>query len=162
MSERFVKSADTRVPVGRSRDELERVLRRYGATAFASASDYEAGTVSVSFKVPNAPGESSTVPVRLEAGFLLIYARLFGEPRGHKYDADRLAQAERVAWRHLVLWVDAACTAVGAGLQTMREAFFAHTVVRNAATGRIERMAEAVAQIASEGRLMLPSGDGDG
>src|ERR1700675_2948432 len=110
----FVKSASTGVPVGRSRDEWERVLRRYGATAFASSCDFAAGTVAVTFRVPDKPGQSADVPVRLEASFRAVYDCLYGQPfktrwddNGQRikeynptgYDEKNLAQAERVAWR---------------------------------------------------------------
>ena len=51
-----------------------------------------------------------------------------------------MEQAERVAWRNLYLWIDAALSAATMGLQTITEAFFAHAVV--GAGG--ERMIEVV------------------
>lgn len=42
-------AADTTVPVDRSRSELERILQRYGATAFAYGWD-ESGRVVIRFK----------------------------------------------------------------------------------------------------------------
>jgi hypothetical protein len=172
----FVKSANTSVPVGRSRDELERVLRRYGANAFASACDFDAGKVSITFRVPDRPGEVANVPVRLEASFRAVYDQLYGQPFTTKwddkkgrikefnpkgYDATKLAQAERIAWRHLVLWVDAACTAASVGIQTMREAFFAHTLIRDE-HGKIGRLGDFVKTLEASGQLLLPSGDDAG
>jgi hypothetical protein len=66
--------------------------------------------------------------------------RAVHNPNG--YEAKKLEQAERVAWRNLVLWVDAALSAAVAGMQTITEAFFAHAVVGPSG----ERMIEVVEQ----------------
>lgn len=171
----FVKSASTSVPAARSRQELERILRRYGATAFATASDYAAGKVAITFRVPDRPSDAASVPVRLEASFKAVYDALNGRPTKRRwddgtgytdsfdpagYDAKKLEQAERVAWRHLVLWVDAACTAASVGLQTMREAFYAHTLIRDE-SGQVGRLVDYIKTMEGSGQLALPSGDGE-
>jgi hypothetical protein len=126
----FVKSANTSVPVARSRAELERVLRRYGCTGFGSSQDFKEHRIIVHFVVPDTVEEDAEqIPVRLEVDVRLVCDHLYGwDARG--YNEREWAQAERVAWRQLILWVDAACSAAAAGVQKMSEAFFAHTVVR--------------------------------
>src|SRR5882672_2795712 len=133
-AKRFVKSADTSTPVSASQRAIEQILRRYGATDFNFGSSWDEKTARIAFRVPDIPGAKLTVPVRLEvsmdavAGALGFTQNQWGRPReSSKWEIE---QAERVAWRHLVLWVDAACAAANAGLQTMSEAFLAHTLVR--------------------------------
>lgn len=126
----FVKSATTSVPVSRSQGELEKILRRYGCSGFGVQNDYDARRIIVHFVVMDKPGEVDMVPVRLEVEVLRVCDSLFDGPYAGGYDEKAIAQAERVAWRQLILWVDAACSAAAAGVQKMSEAFFAHTVVR--------------------------------
>ncbi len=88
------------------------------------------------------------VAVQLPIDVRRVYDRLYGQPsssalderaprgegpaqplHGNGYDSRKLEYAERVAWRHLLQWLDSALAAAAAGFQTMSEAFFAHTVV---------------------------------
>jgi hypothetical protein len=170
----FVKSASTGTSVESSRAELNKVLSRYGCTAFGYEEDADAGVTRVTFRVPDSPEkDAAKVPVRLEVKPMEVYARLYGRPTfwdGSKrvpafekkhYDSKKFAQAERVAWRHLILWVDAACTAASAGMTTMREAFHANVLVRDE-QGRVGRMVDYVQTLMSgEGgpRLLGPGGD---
>ena len=147
---RFVKSADTSTPVSNSRGEIEKMLRRYGAVGFAVQQEFDAagtGTrIVVQFVVPDSLEKNAgKVPVSLPVDVRRIYDALYGRPtrwaineetkRGgyvhnpNGYDAKKMMQAERVAWRNLLLWIDAALSAATAGLQTITEAFFAHTMV---------------------------------
>lgn len=134
MTKRFVKSADTDSPVSASQREIERILRRYGASDFSLGSHWENRIARLAFRVPDEPGSKLLVPVRLEISIEAVAGALgFTVAWGGKKVIPtqwQWEQAERVSWRHLVLWVDAACAAAGAGLQTMSEAFLAHTLVR--------------------------------
>lgn len=137
----FVKSADTSVPASRSQAELERVLRRYGASSFSVANHWDRGEASVAFRIPESPGSATMIPVELRVRFGTVaeLLRKNAGPRSRKKLPDYLPQAERVAWRHLVLWVDATLTAVTTGLQTVSEAFLAQTLIDggNGKTGRV-------------------------
>lgn len=155
MSKRFVKSADTSTSVSASQRDLERVLRRYGAFDFNLGSNWEDRIVRVAFRVPDSPGSKIVVPVRLEASIVAVGKAL--------YDTTNLTphgweQAERVTWRHLVLWVDAACSAASAGVQTMSEAFLAHALVR-APDGTVKKVSAMLDDAAGEGgyRGLLPA-----
>jgi hypothetical protein len=170
---RFVKSGSTSVPVNRSQGEVERILRRYGCSGFGFHTDYEAQRVAITFRVPDSTEkDAALIPVRLELDIRLVYDALFGRPTIRKWDAKTekssyewnpkgydekgLLQAERVAWRQLVLWIDAACSAATAGVQKMSEAFFAHTVVRGD-DGINRRMIDLVDQIGGGGwKALLP------
>lgn len=168
---KFVKARDTSTPVGVSRAQLETLLMRYGCSHFGTSSDFKAMRATVSFQVPDTPQHGAImVPVRLEVDILGIAEALFERPRDKKvylrgrgevtgFDQKELERAERVAWRHLVLWVDAACSASQAGLQSMSEAFFAHTLVRDA-RGKVRRMVEHLDALAPGGhwRALLTEG----
>jgi hypothetical protein len=168
----FVKSADTTSQVSSSKAELEKMLRRYGAAGFSIAHDYAEHRVVISLILPDRPGKDSPrVPVKLPVDIRLVYDALYGRPtlsvripddernaiireKGFApwnrsvynpkgYDAKKLEQAERVAWRNLVLWVDAALSAATVGLQTITEAFFAHAVVGQGGQRMIEVIEDA-------------------
>jgi len=125
----FVKAADTKTPVGSSRSEVDRLLRRYGASAISVSENISARTIVVSFVVPNSLNKGAgDVPVRMPIAVTGVYVSLYGRPKQGGYDAVKMARAERVAWRNLVLWLDAALSAASVGLQTITEAFFAHAV----------------------------------
>lgn len=163
MTKRFVKSADTSTSVSSSQRDLERILRRYGAVDFNMGSNWEERLARVAFRVPDLPGSKVMVPVRLEVGIEAVAGAL-GFTKGHwnnsvKPTQREWEQSERVAWRHLVLWVDAACSATSAGLQTMSEAFLAHTLVK-APDGTVKKVSMMLNDAAGEGgyRALLPSG----
>lgn len=166
----FVKSADTSVSAEKSRIEVERVLRRYGARGFSYSQDYVSGKIAVSFVVPNSPvKDAHDVPVQLPIDTRAVYDRLYGRPmmwngstrtpvhNPKGYDVRKLEQAERVAWRHLVLWIDAALTAATAGFQTMTEAFFAHTVItdEHGRRGRLADYLDTIGELAPGVRALL-------
>lgn len=169
----FIKSADTSKSVESSRAELNKLLGRYGCTAFGYDQDNDGGVTRVTFRVPNSPAkDAAKVPVQLEVRPLDVYVRLYGQPttwvsgKGHVptkelryYNAKKLQQAERVAWRHLLLWVDAACSASSAGLATIEEAFFAHRLVEDR-DGRVGRVIDFMHSLASGegGPKLLGSG----
>ena len=136
MGKSFVKSAETSTPVSNSRAEVERILRRYGANGLSVSQDYKGGRVIVSFIVPNSTDKGApVVPVKLPVDVLRVFNALFTngpftlEQAQMSSNEKAWAQAERVAWRNLVLWIDAALSATTAGLQTITEAFFAHAVL---------------------------------
>ena len=151
----FVKSADTSTQVATSKVELEKMLRRYGAAGFSVAHDYAEHRVILELVLPDTPTKGAPrVPVRLPVSVRTVYDKLYGRPRKYDYelkkyvddpkgyDRKKLDQAERVAWRNLVRWVDAALSAATIGLQTITEAFFAHTI----AGEHGERMIDLVEQ----------------
>lgn len=163
----FVKSAGTTVAVSRSQAELERVLRRYGATGYGVTTDYTAMKTSINLRVPDSKEKGAPeVPIRLVIDFRAVYDALYGMPKTWRdggfvrhlpgYLPTRIEQAERVAWRHLVLWVDAACSAAAIGVQRMSEAFLAHTLLRGQ-DGRVLRVIDHMnAESGGNWRALLP------
>lgn len=138
----FVKSSDTKTPVVNSKGELEKMLRRYGAEAYSVTEDYVSGRAEVRFLIPDSAEKGAVrVPIRIPIEVQKVYHALYGAPpkrdewkrgkwvKAGTYDAKQMQQAERVAWRNLVLWVDAQLSAATIGLQTATEAFYAHAVI---------------------------------
>lgn len=138
----FVKSATTSTPVANSKREVERILERYGAEGLSVAQNYKRGEVIITFVVPNSAEKGAPlVPIRLPVDILRVFNALYpknsrGQLTVWTLDDARSpknerawAQAERVAWRNLVLWIDAALSAATSGLQTITEAFFAHAIL---------------------------------
>ncbi len=140
----FIKSGDTKTSVANSRAQVEKILRRYGAVGFNVQQTFtDKGlplAVTVQFIVPDAPGSSAKVPVSLPINVEHVARALYGAKalserrwlRGGYVTGltpEQLGRAERVAWRNLVLWIDAALSAASVGLQTITEAFYAHAVV---------------------------------
>jgi hypothetical protein len=156
----FVKSATTTTQPATSRAELDKMLRRYGASAISFSEDIAKRLVVITFVVPDSKmKDAQNVPVRLQISVSQVYDALYGRPtRFVRYDAElrksihehnpagydrkKLEQAERVAWRNIILWVDAALSAASVGLQTITEAFFAHAIVGD----RGERMIDVVSE----------------
>lgn len=169
----FIKSADTSVPVANSRAEIEKILRRYGASGFSVQQTFDDRNlpekVVVSFVVPDTVGSTRKVPVSIPISVKHVYDALNGQPFTSRWDSDNrrsvrtfnpkgyneklMVHAERVAWRNLVLWIDAALAAAAVRLQTITEAFYAHTVVQLEGGGTA-RMADVVERMQGQ----LPPG----
>lgn len=98
---------NTKVPVVRSRDELERTLERYGADQFAYGTD----------------GEEWIIRFRAHERFVQM--------RIDKPDDER---AQRQRWRALVLVVKAKLESIESGLETFEQAFLANVMLPNGAT----------------------------
>lgn len=121
---------------------MEDLLRRYGAEGYSVANDFAGGRILVQFRIPDSanPG-AAIIPVRIPVEVQRIYHALYGVPmkydytRGARvhdpngYDSKLMEKAERVAWRNLILWVEAQLSAATIGLQTVTEAFYAHAVI---------------------------------
>lgn len=158
---KFVKSRSTNTPVANSQRQLQQMLERYGCTKFAIAQDYAERRSQITFTVPDDTKDGAPmIPVRLEVRTDLVAAALFGPaPRG--YSDYGLAQAERVAWRNLLLWVDSALASAAVGLQPISETFLAHTLVpAGDGSGRVVRMVDRLEQTEGGFRRLLTSGSG--
>ena len=92
----------TKVPVSRSRDEIEHILSRYGADAFGYG--WDAGCAVVSFRAQ---------------GRYIRFAM----------EVPLSAQEERQRWRALVLVIKAKLEAVESGITTFENEFLAHVVL---------------------------------
>ena len=153
-----VRSADTSTSVAYSRGELERILLRYGCTRSGHDTDREAQRIAVWFTVPDSKlGGGEFVPVRIEIALADVRARLNATAK----TGVSPEQVERVAWRHVVLLVEAGLCAAEAGVKRVSEFFLADTVVRDD-EGRPVRLIEALDRTLASGggnwRHLLTSG----
>ena len=104
---------DTKVPVGRSRAEIEQLLGRYGAEAFAFAAQAKLATILF---------EVNQRRVR----FVL--------PLSDEAVESRRAREDRRRWRALLLCIKARLESVTSGIETFESAFFSHVVMPNGRT----------------------------
>lgn len=122
---------DTSVSSARSRDEIERTLRRYGASAFGYG--WEGKRAQVMFHV-----ESRRVRFELEmpdkdaAEFKFTPARRYERSAAQQEEA--YEQAIRQRWRALALVIKAKLEAVDAGISTVEEEFLAHIMLPDGST----------------------------
>ncbi len=102
---------DTKVPVDRSKSEIERLLCKYGADQFAYASSIDAALIGfrvhqrmIRFHLPN--------------------------PNPDKFRSeDSYAQEARRRWRALCLVIKAKLEAVQSGITTFEQEFYAHILL---------------------------------
>lgn len=123
-------AAGTEVDVGRSREELERIVVRYGASAFGYG--WEEGRAVVQFK-------ASGRFVKFQLPMPDPQSREFtttptGKPRSSAAAAREYQQATRQRWRALTLVVKAKLEAVESGITSFDEEFLAHLVLPDGST----------------------------
>lgn len=128
---------ETEVPVARSRAELEAVITRYGATAFASLLEpnkaaimFEASGKRVLFELP-LPKLEDFATVHIPAT-PYRYAQVKERTREQQQKA--WEQACRQRWRALNLVVKAKLEAVDSGITTFEDEFLAHIVLPDGRT----------------------------
>jgi hypothetical protein len=149
-----LRSADTSTSVMGSRNELEKILLRYGCTRSGSDTDRESQRVTVWFTVPDHKlGKGEFVPVRIEVSLRDVKARL----EAHTKRTAQPEQVERVAWRHIVFLVEAGLVAAEAGIKKVSEFFLADTVVRDL-QGREARFMQALEAQQPQWKAMLTAG----
>lgn len=160
----FVKAATTVVSVEKSQADIIAVLNRYGASGFGFRRVFE--VVEVTFHMPTTEGQPDrTVMIPVSLDVLHRKLQAHNDRRvargGHMRRVVPREQAERVAWRVLLDWIDAALLAVAMGAQTLEEAFFAHSVVttQDGQTGRMIDYVHAIetAAGAEPGSGLLPT-----
>lgn len=158
----WVRSWDTETPVGKSSAELEVLLRRYGAKGYTVSVDYTGGRLLIGFTLPRTwqAKTEETIEIKLAVSYgetLRRLQRMDGftrKVRAKAYpnrDAWATEQSERVAWRQVILLVTAGLEAAASGIQTIEEAFFAHSVL----PGTQQRVIDVV----HEHRKLLTRGD---
>lgn len=139
----FVRSWDTKTPVSNTAGEVEHAIRRYGASGYTRSEDYASGRIVVAFTI-------AARDIRMMVDVPTVEKKLLAMPDfrrkrdGKSVDDQAVwsrAQAERVAWRHLLLYIEAGLNAVSAGLLTLEEAFFAHALI-TAPNGEQQRAAD--------------------
>lgn len=141
-------AASTSVPEGRSREEIERTLSRYGVRAFGYAA--AEGRAMIEFA-------TDTRRVRFVLGLpspdeLRFTRTPTGRPRAKEAAATEHAQAVRQVWRALALVVKAKLEAVAAGIVDFETEFLAHTVLPSGRTVA-EELTPQIEAAYTEGRV---------
>lgn len=113
MSSKYAEQ--TKVPVSRSRDEIEDTLRRYGVTAFAFGWASNSNAM-IQFEYR---GRNVKMEVNLPKG----------DPESVAYQ-----RSERQRWRVLVLFVKAQLEAVEVGIASFEEVFLPWTLLADGST----------------------------
>lgn len=119
---------DTDVSTDRSRAEIERTLRRYGATAFAYA--WEDNRALIEFKIADRRVRFIVAMPDRNAFKLTASKRL----RVDTAVEAAWEQAQRQRWRALLLVIKAKLEAVEAGISTIEEEFMAHIALPDGRT----------------------------
>lgn len=147
-------AADTSVPVGRSQEEIERTLQRYGATSFMRGWDQSRAVLAF---VLEGRQIRFFVPMPDKSTFTLTDT---GRTRTATAIETAYEQACRQRWRALALVVKAKLEAVDAGISTLEDEFLAHVVLPSGETaGQWLRPQIAAAYTTGNMPMMLPAGN---
>lgn len=120
----------TKVSTGRSREEIERILKGYGADAFVSA--WKEGKAIIEFSISNEVLKGLRIRFEMKIPSVKedkYRLNSWGHDR-HPDVAMKLWEKDVCQyWRALALLVKAKMAAVEAGITTLEEEFLAHVVV---------------------------------
>lgn len=153
MSGRY--ASGTSVDSAASRAEIERVLARYGATAFMYGT--RAGEGVVAFEL-NDRRVQFRLPLPDPNADEFRYTPSGSRERSPSSRAEAYEQAVRQRWRALLLCVKAKLESVEAGIESLDDAFLAQLVLPGGVTVG-ERMAGGLARALASGALppLLPT-----
>lgn len=118
-------ATDTQVPTDRSRAEIEKTLRRYGASQFLYGWSGQRATIGFTAQGRNIRFELP-LPDPNAHEFTLTDT---GRQRSDAAAADAYERATRQRWRALALVVKAKLEAVACGIATFEDEFLASTVL---------------------------------
>lgn len=127
-------AADTRVPVERSRAELDTILAKYGATARAFAVDDTANRAKLGFRIAGLEYRMEVPLPAREPPQTPRGWRGWPESRRQEWLTRTQSQALRSRWRVLLLLVKAKLEAVSLGLSTVEKEFIADLVLDDGRT----------------------------
>ena len=154
---------DTSVTVDRSKNEIERIVTKYGASQFTTGWDQARGKAAIQFDMKNRrirfvldmpkPGDYATY----ERGG--AYGTTHTRERTEREQLRKADQEMRRRWRSLLLVVKAKLEAVETGISEFEEEFLAHIVTASGQTIG-EMILPKLDKVASSGKLppLLPSG----
>lgn len=144
-------ASGTSVQVGKSRDELERLLDRVGADSVATMRDGTAAAVAFRLNGRN-------YLLRLNYPSIEEIETLpSGRRRALNAQETYKDQLIRERWRALVLLVKAKMVAIDSGITSPEREFLAHAMLPTGLTLG-EHLDENPEQLVTTGRLMLPGG----
>lgn len=105
---------DTRVPVAKTRAEIEQLLERHKAKQFGTAVDYETLAARVEFRLQDR-----------------IVRFMVALPDRRKFSTAKYERAERQRWRALLLVIKAKLESVESNIETFEHAFLSQIVMPN-------------------------------
>lgn len=147
---------DTSVSVERSRAEIETVLARYGATAFAYMTDI--GRAVIGFRIADTDGVvlavRMTLPLPDKADRAFTHRKRYQEEVENDLAAQNKLweQACRSSWRSLCLVIKAKLEACAAGISTIEREFMPDIVLSNGKT-MLETLRPQMKEITQNGTL---------
>lgn len=152
---------DTRVPVERSRAEIEQTLVRYGARAFSYGWDGERAVIMF---------EAEDRRIRFDIPMPEVNAFTYtptGQRRSNSAAEDFRAKAVRQRWRALLLIIKAKLEAVESGIVSFEEEFLAHIMLPDGSkvsqwmTPQLQEVYETgqMPELLPPSRLALESGE---
>lgn len=118
----------TSVSEEKSRAEIERILKRYGASAFAYMTQ---GSVAAILFELRGRRIRFLLPLPDESAFRLTSTR---QVRTRASQHTAWEQATRARWRALALIIKAKLEAIEAGVTTLEDEFLAHTMLPDGGT----------------------------
>lgn len=153
-------AASTDVSSGRSREEIERTLERYGADQFLYG--WEEANALVGFRMKSRQVRFVLpLPAKTDPAVTSYISRGKTQPRTEEAARKLYEQAVRQRWRALALVIKAKLEAVESGIAVFEDEFMANIVLPN---GRLvgEEVRPAIASAYETGRMpaMLPDYSG--
>jgi hypothetical protein len=124
-------AADTQVPSDRSRSEIEKTLRRYGASAFAYG--WQEHSAQIMFEMANRRIKFA-LPLPDPDGDEFRLTPSGKWERSAKQQEEAYEQAVRQRWRALALVIKAKLEAVEAGISSVEDEFLAHVALPHGGT----------------------------
>ena len=138
---------DTEVPIDRSKSEIERILQRYGATAFMYG--WNEGKAIIGFSL-HSYQYRIVLPLPAMKDFERTPARQTKRSQSEMLKA--YAQGTRQRWRALALWIKAVLEANEANIVTLEEALQAFVLLPNGRTVS-EWLAPQLYEVYQTGRM---------
>jgi hypothetical protein len=131
----------TKIPAAKTAGEIQEVIRYHGAKAVLTEYGDAGEIVAISFKVETGHG-LLPFPLPVNTGAVLAvlkkqfptWNKKASGTAGEKQEAERSAQAERVAWRILKTWVEAQMALLETEMVTIEEIFLPYLVVNGGKT----------------------------
>jgi len=124
MTEKPLKSWDTRVLISKSQEDIRNILARFGVERVTFEEDFSTGTQILRFTFP--VSEGSVVPVQLQIKIKGIFDWLRENGRSTWTREYIEKQSKKVAWRHLFDWVKVNVNLVEFGLIPFENLFLSY------------------------------------
>jgi hypothetical protein len=123
-------ASETKVPMNRTKDEIERTVRKAGATSFGTMQD--AKLIVVAFVMKERTIRFSVrMPTFSDPN---ISRTSTGRPRSVGGMADAFGQEERRLWRAILLVIRGKLESIETGIESLDEAFLPHVVMADGKT----------------------------